>query len=81
MPMLTLSNDQVVEIVRQLPTEQQTEIFRFLLLQQWGQWESLSRYGMNKVKIAAEERGFDWDAMTEDEREDFIDNVVHDRDG
>ena len=57
MPMLTLSNDQVVEIVRQLPTEQQTEIFRFLLLQQWGQWESLSRYGMNKVKIAAEERG------------------------
>jgi hypothetical protein len=75
--MLTLSNDQVVEIVRQLPTEQQTEIFRFLLLQQWGQWESLSRYGTNKVKIAAQERGFDWDAMTEDEREDFIDNVVH----
>ena len=36
---------------------------------------------MNKVKIAAQERGFDWDAMTEDEREDFIDNVVHDRDG
>lgn len=77
MPMLTLSNDQVVEIVRQLPTEQQTEIFRFLLLQQWGQWESLSRYGKNKVKIAAQERGFDWDTMTEDEREDFIDNVVH----
>ncbi len=77
MPMLTLSNDQVVEIVRQLPTEQQTEIFRFLLLQQWGQWESLSRYATNQVKIAAQERGFDWDAMTEDEREDFIDNVVH----
>ena len=77
MPMLTLSNDQVVEIVRQLPIEQQTEIFRFLLLQQWGQWESLSRYGEDKVKIVAQERGFDWDTMTEDEREDFIDNVVH----
>lgn len=77
MPILTLSNDQVVEIVKQLPTEQQTEIFRFLLLQQWGQWESLSSYGANKVKVAAQERGFDWDAMTEDEREDFIDNVVH----
>jgi hypothetical protein len=77
MPMLTLSNDQVVEMVRQLPTEQQTEIFRFLLLQQWGQWESLSRYGADKIKIAAQERGFDWDVMTEDEREEFIDSVVH----
>jgi hypothetical protein len=77
MPILSLSNDQVVEIVRQLPIEQQTEIFRFLLLQQWGQWESLSRYGENKVKVATQERGFDWDTMTEDEREVFIDNVVH----
>jgi hypothetical protein len=77
MPMLTLSNDQVIELVRQLTPEQQTEIFRFLLLQQWGQWESLSRYGADKVKAAAQERGFDWDTMTEDEREDFIDRVVH----
>ena len=77
MPMLTLSNDQVIELVRQLTPEQQTEVFRFLLLQQWGQWESLSRYGADKVKAAAQERGFDWDTMTEDEREDFIDNVVH----
>jgi len=75
--MLTLSNDQVIELVRQLTPEQQTEIFRFLLLQQWGQWESLSRYGADKVKAAAQERGFDWDTMTEDEREDFIDRVVH----
>jgi len=77
MPMLTLSNDQVIELVRQLTPEQQTEVFRFLLLQQWGRWESLSRYGADKVKAAAQERGFDWDTMTEDEREDFIDRVVH----
>lgn len=39
MPMLILSNEQVIEIVRQLPAEEQAEIFQFLLLQQWGQWE------------------------------------------
>ncbi len=77
MPILTLSNEQVVELVKQLPVEQQMELFRLLLLQQWGEWESLSRYGSDKARLVAQERGYDWDAMTEEEREAFIDNVVH----
>ena len=77
MPMLMLSNDQVVEIVRQLPMERQAEIFQFLLLQQWGQWESLSRYGTDRVRLVAQERGLNWNVMSEVEREEFIDNVVH----
>lgn len=35
-PAFTLTNEQVVESVKQLPGEQQIEVFRFLLLQQWG---------------------------------------------
>lgn len=73
----TFTNKQVVELVKQLPPEQQIEIFRFLLLQQWGQWESLSRYGVDRVRLVAQERGQDWDVMTENEREAFIDEVVH----
>lgn len=77
MPILTLSNEQVIELVKQLPVGQQLEVFRFLLLQQWGTWESLSRYGSEKARLVAQERGFNWDTMTEEEREAFIDNVVH----
>lgn len=77
MPIVNLSNEQVVELVKQLPVEQQMEVFRLLLLQQWGKWESLSRYGSDKARLVAQERGYDWDAMTEEEREAFIDNVVH----
>lgn len=77
MPILTLTNEQVVELVKQLPVEQQVEIFRFLLIQQWGRWESLSQYGFDKVRLAARERGCDWETMTEDEREAFINEVVH----
>ncbi|MGA7953654.1 MAG: hypothetical protein WCA07_09050 [Gloeobacterales cyanobacterium] len=77
MPILNLSNEQVVELVKQLPVEHQVEIFKFLLFQQWGKWESLSRYGTEKARLVAQERGFDWDAMTEDEREAFINDVVH----
>lgn len=77
MATLTLSNEQVIELVRQLPAAQQAEIFRFLLLQQWGKWVTLSHYGADKARLVAQERGLDWDAMTEEERETFTDRVVH----
>lgn len=37
----------------------------------------LSRYGADKARLVAQERGYDWDAMTEEERETFVYNVVH----
>lgn len=77
MATLTLSNEQVIELVKQLPAAQQAEVFRFLLLQQWGEWGALSHYGADKARLVAQERGFDWDAMTEEDRETLIDNVVH----
>ena len=32
---ITLSSEQVVELVKQLPQEQKIEVFRFRLLSQW----------------------------------------------
>jgi hypothetical protein len=77
--MLTLSNEQVVELVKQLPQEQKTEIFRFLLISQWQQWQDLSNYGADKVRLAARQRGYDWEKMAEDEKENFIDAIVHEK--
>ena len=77
MPSIILSNEQVVELVKQLPQEQKIEIFRFLLISQWQEWQHLSSYGINKVKLAAKERGYDWEKMSEAEREEFIDEVLH----
>ena len=77
MPSITLSNEQVVELVKQLPQEQKIEIFRFLLISQWQEWQHLSSYGTDKVKLAAIERGYDWEKMSEVEREEFIDEVLH----
>jgi hypothetical protein len=77
MATLILSDEQVVELVKQLSAEQQVEVFRFLLLQQWSTWESLSRYGVDQVRLVAQERGCNWDMMSEEERESFINDVVH----
>lgn len=79
MPNLTLTNEQVIELVKQLEREQQLEIFNFLLLQEWGQWESLSRYGVEKVRNAAMKRGYNWDLMNEAQREELIDEIVHEQ--
>jgi hypothetical protein len=77
MATLTLSDEQVVELVKQLPPRQQAEVFKYLILQQWSTWDSLSNYGTERVRIVAQEHGLNWDAMTEEERETFIDDVVH----
>ncbi|QQE64091.1 hypothetical protein GFS31_07690 [Leptolyngbya sp. BL0902] len=77
MPSITLTNEQVVELIKQLPAEQQTEVFQFLLLQQWPSWDSLSKYGEDKVRRVAQDHGHNWDTMTEEEREAFVDQLVH----
>jgi hypothetical protein len=77
MPTLTLTDEQVLELVKQLQPEQQETLLKFLLERQWGTWVDLSRYGEAHVRQAAAQRGRDWEAMTEDEREAFIDDLVH----
>ena len=79
MPNLTLSNEQAIKLVKQLPKAQQQELFRFLIQRQWGNMEAITDYGSQQAKIVAAERGYDWDTMTEDEREEFIDEIVHEK--
>jgi hypothetical protein len=37
----------------------------------------LSNYAIDKARIVAKERGYDWNTMTEEEKEEFIDEIVH----
>lgn len=77
MPTLILTDEQVFELVKQLPPNKQAELFQFLQQQQQEKWEELSRTGQEEVRKAALERGKNWDTMTEEEREDFIDDIMH----
>jgi hypothetical protein len=77
MPMLELSDEQVIELVTQLSPEKQEELVRRLLLRRWSNWEALSNYGQARVRELASQRGLNWDTMSEAEREAFIDDLVH----
>ncbi len=73
MPMLELTDDQVMELVKQLPSERQRAA---LLALAAGATERRSQ-AEGQLRRLCNERGLDWDKMTEDEREGFIDSLVH----
>lgn len=68
---------QVRELAKQLPPEQQVELAIELLLNQWDAWRRLSARGLDAVRKIAQARGLDWDALSEDERERLIDEILH----
>jgi len=77
MVVLQLNDEQVIELIQQLSDEKQMQLFQLLLQQRRGRWMELSHIGQLGARQSAREHSLDWDAMTEDEREDFIDRVVH----
>ncbi len=77
MPALELTDEQVIKLVNQLPPDQQESLFKSLLMKRWEAWIDLSSYGEERARIAAAQRGRNWDAMTEDERVMFIDDLIH----
>jgi hypothetical protein len=67
------------DLFKQLPEAQQQEVYKILILSQWRQLEPVFNEGAERARIVAKERGYDWDTMTEDEREEFIDEIVHEK--
>lgn len=74
---LNLTEQQVVDLFKQLSPNKQTDVFRSLLSIRWPEWDEIMRYGEARIRVVAAERNKNWDAMTEQEREDFIDDLVH----
>jgi hypothetical protein len=74
---LTLDDDQVLALVRQLPEERKTWLLRALASDRWPRWADLSEYGRQRVRAVAAARNQDWDQMSDAQRDAFIDTIVH----
>lgn len=77
MPTLTLTDEQVIELVKQLPPTKQAKVCEFLLKARWGGLDEFTQDGEENGRMAAWKRGLDWDAMNDEERIDFVDDIVH----
>jgi hypothetical protein len=78
MPKMDLSDEQIVELILQLPPERQRAVLQMLSAARNAWWQrTIALRGSSQMRHLCAERGLNWDAMTEEERESFVDNLIH----
>jgi uncharacterized protein YceH (UPF0502 family) len=72
LPTLDLTESQVRNLVEQLSESEQEKLLRSMLSRRYKQWKSFSESDESRIRLIAAGRDKHWDRMTEEEREDFI---------
>ena len=72
-----LTTEQVIDFIRQMPGEERLAVVLALAKESLpGRVERMNSLESNVREVCAE-RGLDWNAMTDEERQDFINEIVH----
>ncbi len=79
MSVLELSDEHVISLMRQLPAERKRTALLALALDAQTRREDRLRLGEVQLRRACAERGRDWDRLTEDEREAFVNDLLHEK--
>ena len=74
---LELTTEQVIDFLQQMPPKEKLTVLKALAKEARADRVEQMKYAESKVRQLCAERGLDWDAMTEDERLYFIDDIVH----
>jgi hypothetical protein len=74
---LGLSNEQVISTVRQLPAERKRKALPALVQDAQAHREERIQFGEAQLRRVCAERGLNWDRMSEDEREAFANDLLH----
>lgn len=77
MPTLNLTDDQVIELISQLPPERKRAALYNLARDAQVLREKRIEYGENQIRKICAQRGLNWDDMSEEGREAFIDILIH----
>ncbi|MCP4535872.1 MAG: hypothetical protein GY832_01895 [Chloroflexi bacterium] len=73
---LKIPESQIVEWVQQVSPAAKRAVLK-KLIPQLDEFENLVDYGNQRVRALCAERGLDWDSLTEEEREQFMDKLLH----
>ena len=77
MAVLELTKEQVFDLVRQMPAEQKREMLRFLAANGSAERAKRQDFAEEQLRQLCAARGLNWDALSPDEREQFIDDLIH----
>ncbi len=77
MPTSQLTYEQAVQFVKQLPPQGKKAVLMALAEECKRQRETLLEYGEERIRYICAQRGIDWTSLTDEERERFIDDLLH----
>jgi hypothetical protein len=77
MPTLNINEEQVLSLIEQLSSKQQTQLLQKLFQKQQTNWEFFAEKGQIEIRKIAQEKNRNWETMTEEEKEDFINDLIH----
>ena len=77
MSALELTDEQVISLVRQLPAARKRAALLALAQEAPTSRDERMREGEAQLRRRCAERGLDWDRLSEDEREEFVDRLLH----
>lgn len=69
--------DQIIELVKRLPDDKKQRVLRELAREAREKRAKLMEKAQRRIRILAAERGLDWDAMDDEQRLQFIDDLIH----
>jgi hypothetical protein len=74
---LTDQEKDVVDRFRQLPPERQRHVMLAMFGADPDGWKSLQPQGERQLAKLASQRGLDWASMSDEQRQDFVNDLVH----
>ena len=77
MAVLELTKEQIFDLVRRLPAEQKREMLLLLAANAPAERAQRQQFAEEQLRRLCAARGLNWDALSADEREAFIDDLIH----
>lgn len=77
MATVTLTDEQVVQLVKQLPPQSKRRVLTDLNAGRDDWWQASATKGEQDMRRLASARGLNWDTMTETQREALVDDILH----
>jgi hypothetical protein len=77
MGVLELTKEQIFDLVRQMPAEQKREMLLVLAANAPVERATRQQFAEEQLRRLCAARGLDWGALSADEREAFIDDLIH----
>ena len=77
MATISLTDEQVINLFRQLSPERKRAILLELAEGTQSRLNERMKYAQSQLRKLCKEKGLDWDLLSEEEREAFVDDLIH----